>query len=100
MADVNLPGTQVGAVSRRSPNRCADVVFGTMARLAALVTLLLLGGIIVSLVYASLPTLRHFGFGFLWHREWDPPNDIFGALVPIYGTLVTSAIALIIAVPV
>jgi len=100
MSDLNLPVNQAGAVSRRTPNRGADVVFGTLARLAALVTLLLLGGIILSLVYASLPTLKQFGLGFLWHSEWDPPSDKFGALVPIYGTIVTSVIALLIAVPV
>jgi phosphate transport system permease protein len=44
--------------------------------------------------------LQRFGLAFLWHSEWNPPAEQFGALIPIYGTLVTSAIALIIAVPV
>src|SRR5690606_9842789 len=48
----------------------------------------------------SQDSLREFGLSFLWSREWDPVNDVYGALVPIYGTLLTSAIALIIAVPV
>jgi phosphate transport system permease protein len=60
----------------------------------------MLAGIIVSLVISSWPTLKQFGFHFLTTAEWDPPANHFGALVPIYGTLVTSAIALIIAVPV
>ncbi|VUC91729.1 phosphate transporter permease [Salmonella sp. NCTC 11881] len=60
----------------------------------------MLGGIIVSLIISSWPSIQKFGFSFLWTKEWDAPNDIYGALVPIYGTLVTSFIALLIAVPV
>ncbi|MFO4991841.1 phosphate ABC transporter permease PstC, partial [Salmonella enterica subsp. enterica serovar Enteritidis] len=58
------------------------------------------GGIIVSLIISSWPSIQKFGLAFLWTKEWDAPNDIYGALVPIYGTLVTSFIALLIAVPV
>ena len=66
----------------------------------SVIALLLLGGIIVSLIIASMPTIQKFGLGFLWHSEWDPTIDSYGALVPIYGTIVTSVIALVIAVPV
>ena len=52
------------------------------------------------LIFSSWPSIQKFGFAFLWTKEWDAPNEIFGALVPIYGTLVTSFIALLIAVPV
>src|SRR5688572_14944676 len=93
-------GLPTGLLSRRALNRGADALFAGVARLAALLTLLLLGGIIVSLIYSSWPALKQFGFGFLWRSEWDPPAGQFGAWVPIYGTLVTSAIALLIAVPV
>ncbi len=85
---------------QRAPSRLGDILFGGLARLAAIVTLLLLGGIIVSLIVASMPTIQKFGLGFLWHSEWDPTVDVYGALVPIYGTIVTSLIALLIAVPV
>jgi phosphate transport system permease protein len=51
-------------------------------------------------VISSWPSLQKFGFPFLWTSEWNPPAEQFGALVPIYGTLVTSVIALVIAVPV
>ncbi len=88
------------AAQQRAPGRLGDVLFGGLAWLAAIVTLLLLGGIIVSLIVASLPTIEKFGVGFLWQSEWDPNSDVFGALVPIYGTIVTSIIALVIAVPV
>ena len=89
-----------GASSMRAPSRFGDLVFGGLTRLAAIVTLLLLGGIIVSLIISSWPSIQKFGLSFLWNGEWDPPADIYGALVPVYGTLVTSLIALIIAVPV
>lgn len=71
-----------------------------LVKLAALIVLLMLGGIIVSLIISSWPSIQKFGLAFLWTKEWDAPNDIYGALVPIYGTLVTSFIALLIAVPV
>ncbi len=71
-----------------------------LTRAAALLTLLVLAGIIVSLVISSWPSIRAFGFSFLTESTWDPAAEKFGALVPIYGTLVTSAIALVIAVPV
>lgn len=76
------------------------MIFSALVRLAALIVLLMLGGIIVSLVISSWPSIQKFGFSFLWTKDWDVPNDIYGALVPIYGTLVTSLIALLIAVPV
>ena len=63
-------------------------------------TLVLLAGIIVSLVISSRLSIEKFGLGFLWSSDWNPPMEEFGALVPIYGTLSTSLIALIIAVPV
>src|SRR5690349_7478982 len=86
--------------AERLPRGLGDIIFGGVTRLAAVVTLLLLGGIIVSLLVASMPTIQKFGLSFLWRSEWDPPSETFGALVPIYGTIATSIIALIIAVPV
>ncbi len=77
-----------------------DAVFGVLVKLAALVTLFLLTGIIISLIVASWPAIEKFGISFLWNKEWDPPAEIFGAVVPVYGTLITSLIALVIAVPV
>jgi phosphate transport system permease protein len=81
------------------PGKKGDMIFSALVRLAALIVLLMLGGII-SLVISSWPSIQKFGFSFLWTKDWDAPNDIYGALVPIYGTLVTSLIALLIAVPV
>jgi phosphate transport system permease protein len=61
---------------------------------------LLLSGVIVSLFSGSLPALRTFGFGFLVSERWNPVTDNFGALPAIYGTILTSLIAMLIAVPV
>lgn len=78
----------------------ADVAFFNLTRATAVLTLLMMGGIIVSLFYGSWPSIKEFGLSFLWTSDWNPPMDKFGALIPIYGTLVTSLIALLIAVPV
>jgi len=77
-----------------------DLLFRSLTRISAFGVLALLGAIIFSLVVGSLPAIHAFGFGFLASSDWDPVNDRFGALVPIIGTLVTSGIALIIAIPV
>ncbi|MBI5923251.1 MAG: phosphate ABC transporter permease PstC [Betaproteobacteria bacterium] len=87
------------ATARRKRS-IGDWVFFNITRLFALLTLLMLGGIIASLVYGAWPSLKHFGFPFLWTPDWNPPMEKFGALIPIYGTLITSLIALAIAVPV
>lgn len=84
----------------KAPSKSGDVIFSALVKIAALITLLMLGGIIISLIVASWPSMQKFGFSFLWNKEWDAPAEQFGALVPIYGTIVTSLIALIIAVPV
>jgi len=86
--------------SFKAPSKYGDVIFSFLVKIAALIVLLMLGGIIVSLIISSWPSIHQFGFSFLWTKTWDAPNEQFGALVPIYGTLVTSAIALLIAVPV
>jgi phosphate transport system permease protein len=87
-------------VARRTSGRFGDVVFAGVTRLAAIVTLVLLVAIIVSLVAGAWPSIKHFGLAFLWTADWDPVQQKFGGLVMIYGTLMTSLIALLIAVPV
>jgi phosphate transport system permease protein len=84
----------------RNFSRAGDLIFGLAARAAAILTLLLLVGIIVSLFIEAWPAIKHNGLSFLWTAEWDPVQEKFGGLVMIYGTLMTSLIALIIAVPV
>ena len=77
-----------------------DMLFRGVTRLSAFGVLALLAAIIGSLIVGSLPAIHAFGFGFFTSAEWDPVTDEFGALVPIVGTLVTSGIALLIAIPV
>jgi phosphate transport system permease protein len=81
-------------------NTLADRLFGLLARAAALLTLALLLGIMVALVMGAWPAIEHFGPGFLTHNAWDPVREDFGGRAMIYGTLLTSAIALLIAVPI
>jgi phosphate transport system permease protein len=77
-----------------------DLLFRNLTRLSAFGVLALLAAIIGSLVIGSMPAIHAFGFGFLVSAEWDPVTEQFGALVPIVGTLITSGIALLIAIPV
>jgi phosphate transport system permease protein len=77
-----------------------DLVFRSVARFFAFLVLAMLLGILASLIFGSLPSIQKFGFGFLVSSEWNPVTEQFGALVPIVGTLVTSAIALLIGVPI
>ncbi len=77
-----------------------DMLFRGITRLSAIGVLVLLAAILTSLVVGSMPAIQAFGFGFLTSAEWNPVTDEYGALVPIIGTLVTSGIALLIAIPV
>src|SRR5947209_451041 len=77
-----------------------DAAFENLTRLFALIVFSLLAAILISLVVGSQLTLHKYGLHFLWSAEWDPVQEDFGALVPIYGTLVTSLIAMLIGVPV
>jgi phosphate transport system permease protein len=77
-----------------------DLLFRNLTRLAAFSVLTLLAAIIGSLIVGSLPAIHAFGFGFLASTAWNPVTDEYGALIPIVGTLITSGIALLIAIPV
>ncbi|MFZ2986919.1 MAG: phosphate ABC transporter permease PstC [Ideonella sp.] len=78
----------------------ADRVFALATLSAALFTLALLVGILISLFIGAAPAIKEYGLSFLWRSEWDPVENRYGGLVMIYGTLMTSFIALVIAVPV
>jgi phosphate transport system permease protein len=88
---------RAGALARIA---LADRVFFQVTRAAAIVVLIILGGVIVSLFHGSMPAIRAFGFSFLASQSWNPVTDKFGALPAMYGTIVTSIIAMLIAVPV
>ena len=76
-----------------------DAIFAFIARSAGLLVLLLLGAIIVVLFLGGLQAFRAFGFGFLVSDDWDPVREIYGAAVPVFGTVVTAVLALALAVP-
>ena len=79
-----------------------DVTFYWITRACAISVLLILGGIIISLIVGAWPAIREYGVAFMWTQRWAPSADppVLGALGPIYGTLVTSVIAMLIAIPV
>jgi phosphate transport system permease protein len=76
-----------------------DAVFRVALLLVALLILLIVSSMVVAMARNSMLSIREFGFSFLWGRNWDPIKGEFGALPFIYGTLVSSLIALVIAVP-
>ncbi len=79
--------------------RIQDFVFHKVTMLFAVLVLVALAGILVSLMISAWPAFKKFGIDFIWTVEWDIINEDFGAAIAIYGTLVSSAIALLIAVP-
>jgi phosphate transport system permease protein len=80
--------------------RLGDLAFRYLTLAAALAVLLLLSGVIIALADGSVPALRTFGLSFFITDKWNPVTEKFGALAPVYGTLITSLIAMLIAVPV
>jgi len=87
----------------RRPLRSApwkDTAFEWLTRFFAFLVFSLLAAILVSLAIGSQLTLEKYGFSFLWSSDWNPVTEQFGALVPIFGTIVTSIIAMLIGVPV
>jgi phosphate transport system permease protein len=85
---------------KQNQNALMDALFKNLTRLFAFLVFVLLAAVLVSLIYGSRETLAKYGLAFLFTNDWDPVKQHFGAVVPIYGTLATSAIALAIAVPV
>src|SRR5438045_3842131 len=79
-----------------------DVTFYWITRAGAISVLLILGGIILSLIVGAWPAMKQYGITFLWTQRWAPSADppVLGALGPMYGTLITSVIAMMIAIPV
>lgn len=77
-----------------------DLIFKNLTRSFAFLVFILLAAIMISLLYGSRESIAQHGLAFLWTNEWDPVRNVYGALVPITGTLLTSFIALIIAVPI
>ncbi len=101
LRDVSAVPGEVGSRAKILDRlRVGDAVFRNLTRLAALAVLVILGGVMVSLIIGAFPALQAFGFNFLIAERWNPVTERFGAIAPIYGTIVTSFIAMLIAVPV
>jgi len=81
-------------------NTTGDTIFRAILLVAASLILLIVAAIIVMMTSNSMPTIREFGFSFLTSSEWNPSAGKFGALPFIYGTVVSSLIAVIISVPI
>ena len=88
------------AATRRSSASTGDRIFAGLCKGAGIFVLILLGAIIVELFIGGWPAFRAFGLSFVWGANWDPVAEEFGAIVPIYGTIITSILALLLAVPV
>ena len=97
-AEVAAPAMSMNAVSRRFAR--TDAFFRNITRFAAFAVFGVLIGVIVSLYLGALPSIDKFGIGFLWTNAWNPVKENFGALAQIYGTFVSSALAMLFAVPV
>ncbi|HKF73238.1 MAG TPA: phosphate ABC transporter permease subunit PstC [Stellaceae bacterium] len=95
MTEIALTGAGTG-----ERQRTADTIFRGATWFFAVFVLLILAGVIVSLIVGAIPALQEFGWSFITSSAWNPVTEKFGALPAIYGTLVTSAIAMLIAVPV
>jgi phosphate transport system permease protein len=88
------------ASSRVQPAKWMDVAFEWLTRGFAFLVFSILAAILISLAVGSAQTIERYGFSFMWTQDWDPVQEKFGALIPIFGTLVTSFIAMLIGVPV
>ncbi|MBN9546109.1 MAG: phosphate ABC transporter permease subunit PstC [Alphaproteobacteria bacterium] len=105
MADIALTEANANAdlatraeITRRAGRGDARFHFLTLA--AAIVVLLIFSGVIISLVIGAFPAIKAFGLSFVSSSAWDPTDDEFGGLPSIYGTLITSVISMLVAVPV
>ncbi len=97
---MQLAATLPAVAPTRRTGRAADATFAFLVRASGVFVLLLLGSLILSLLWGGLPAFRRFGLAFLASADWDPVKQVFGAAISIYGTLITSALALLLAVPV
>ncbi|HVV94429.1 MAG TPA: phosphate ABC transporter permease subunit PstC [Hyphomicrobiales bacterium] len=104
MSEIALPAVvaerQAGRAHALGRFRANDRLFAGLTRGAAILVLVLLGGVMVALLVGAWPALSAFKLGFLTSQIWNPVTNRYGALAAIYGTLVTSAIAMIIGIPV
>jgi phosphate transport system permease protein len=100
MAELTMGAVQFAERSNLKRFIATDSFFKYLTRAAAITVLAILFGVFVSLTLGAWPAFRAFGLDFLTVQTWNPVTEKFGALAPIYGTILTSLIAMLIAVPV
>lgn len=90
---------RAAAFRRPGRGKAGDSIFVTVAFVAAVGIVFLMALLVIKLLQDSMPSIREFGWGFLSSEQWDPVNDVYGAKPFIYGTIASSLLALLIAVP-
>lgn len=93
------PSPHLVRLGKTQASSRGDAAFRWFTAWCALIVPLLMAAIFLALLYYSLPTLKQFGVKFFFSQEWNPVTQQFGAASSIYGTLVSTAIAMLIAVP-
>jgi len=99
LAPVDLPLSAL-ASRRRLADRAGDLALSGLAAAAGVGSVVLVGLIVWKVVDGARLSIGHFGLPFVWHEVWDPNRDVYGALDLIYGTSITSAVALLFAAPI
>ena len=99
-ADTMISGADDAAQRQARRSQLQDRIYYFMTLGSAVFVVAVLLAVIVSLIIGAWPAFSNFGLGFVWNQKWSPVKEIFGALAPIYGTLVTSIIAMILGIPI
>src|SRR6266481_437765 len=100
IAQNSLGQRSVAWLTKRFGRRPSDLLFRGVTFLLVLIVLGLVAGVAWVLLTSSLPTIRQFGFSFLTNQAFDPVHNIYGVEPAIFGTLVTSAFAMLFAIPI
>ncbi|HEX4507080.1 MAG TPA: phosphate ABC transporter permease subunit PstC [Alphaproteobacteria bacterium] len=85
--------------TRVHPKRIGNILFGGSAWTFGILVLILLAAVMIALVIGAFPAFQQFGISYIWTEAWNPGKDTYGALAPLYGTLISAFIAMIIGVP-
>jgi len=95
----DIPEKSFARVHSWKTHKTTDLLFKALTASCAALILIIMAGIFCTLVYQSWPSIEKFGFGFLFSKAWNPVKQEFGALSSISGTLISTLIGMVIAVP-